>query len=210
MAAFPAITLSRTLGSGGTEVGLRVARQLGWRFYDRRILRGAAEAMQLPVSALRHQEERPFGFLEQLLRLTALASPEVPYTPPLELPAYSTELFDVERSIMLELVAQHSAVLVGRGGFLALKDRPATLHVRIQASLEFRIQRLLDRGKAADAEAARRAIQTSDRDRTAFFREIADLEWQAPRNFHLVLDPSISGLEACVERIVEEAESRFR
>lgn len=210
MAHPPAITLSRTLGSGGTEVGLLVARQLGWRFYDRRILRRAAEAMQLPVGALRLQEERPFGFLEQLLRFMALASPEVPYIPPLELPAYSSDLFEVERSIMLELVAEHSAVIVGRGGFIALKDCPATLHVRVQASLEFRIQHLLERGKARDAEAARQIIQRSDRDRTAFFREIADLEWQDPKNFHLVLDPSLCGLEACAKRIVEEAQSRFR
>lgn len=210
MAHPPAITLSRTLGSGGTEVGLRVARQLGWRFYDRRILRRAAEAMQLPVSALRVQEERPSGFLEQLLRFTALASPEIPYAPPLELPVYSRELFEVERSIMQELVARESAVVVGRGGFIALKDRPATLHVRIQASLEFRIQRLLARGKAPDADAARQIILDSDRDRTAFFREIADLEWGDAQNFDLVLDPSQCGLEACAQQIVTEAGARLR
>lgn len=206
----PAITLSRTLGSGGTEVALHVARQLGWHFYDRRILRQTATAMQLPVEALRIQEERPFGFLEQLLRFTVLASPEVPYVPPLELPAYSRDLFEVERTVMLALVEKQSAVLVGRGGFIALKDRPATLHVRVQASLDFRIQHLLDRGKATNRDAAKQAILTSDRDRKAFYREIANLEWEDPKNFHLVLDPSTHGLKACAERIIEEAKGRFQ
>jgi cytidylate kinase len=205
----PAITISRTFGSGGTEVGFLVARQLGWRFCDRSILRQTAQTLGLSSASLRYQEERRCGFLDRLLSLIAITSPEVPFIPPLDMPIYSRELFEVERNVMRCLVNNAPAVLVGRGGFVALKDRPATLHVRIQADLPFRMQFLVDRGKAADLESARKAIELSDRNRAAFIREVSGLDWFDPRLFDLVLDTSRDGIEACSVRLVEEAMARF-
>ena len=210
MTPHPAITLSRTFGSGGTEVGFLVARQLGWRFCDRTILRQTAQALGLPSASLRYREERRCGFLERLLNLIAVASPEVPFTPPVELPIYSRDLFEAERKVMHCLVDNASAVLVGRGGFAALKDRPLVLNVRIQADLPFRKQFLVDRKKAQDGESALKAIEISDRNRAAFIREVTGLDWQDPKNFDLVLDTSRDGIAGCAERIVEEAGRRFR
>jgi CMP/dCMP kinase len=210
MTQYPAITISRTLGSGGTEVGFLVARQLGWHYCDRSILRKGAQALGLSVQRLRYQEEHPCGFLEQMMSFIALGSPEAPFMPPLDLPIYSTELFEAERHVMLCLVNNASAVLVGRGGFVALKDHPATLHVRIQANQTFRMQFLVDRGKAPDLESARKTIEASDRNRAAFIREVSGLDWQDPKHFDLVLDTSLDGIDACAARIVKEAGLRFR
>lgn len=205
----PAITLSRSLGSGGTEVGFMVARRLGWAFCNRRILRLAAEAMGHSSSGLAGQEERKCGFLDQMMNILGHGSPEACYTPLLERPMYSADLYHLERQVMLDLVARAPSVLVGRGGFCALRQRPATLHVSLHADLAFRIRHLVERGKAADPEAARQAIAAADRNRAAFIRAISGLDWQDPRNFDLVLDPSGPGLEACVELIVAEAHQRF-
>jgi cytidylate kinase len=205
----PAITISRTLGSGGTEVGLGVARRLGWSFCDRRILRRAAEALGVPASALGPQEEHYCGFLDMLMNLVSFAAPEAPYQPPPDLPVYSRELFRVERGIMLQLARRGPSVLVGRGGFIALRDHPAALHVKVVADTMFRARFLVDRGKAPDLEAARRAIAASDRERAAFIRNLSGLDWQAPGLFHLVLDTSVLGLDGCVDRIVAEARRRF-
>jgi cytidylate kinase len=209
MPANPVVTLSRSLGSGGTEVGFMVARRLGWAFCDRRILRLAAEAMGHPASGLAHLEERQCGFLEQMMNIIGFGSPEACYTPLLTLPIYSSELFNLERQVMLKLAARAPSVLVGRGGFCALRQRPATLHVSIRADLDFRIQHLVARGKAADPATARKAIAVSDRDRAAFIRAISGLDWQDPGNFDLVLDASGIGLEVCVERLLEEVGSRL-
>ena len=203
MTHHPALTVSRSYGSGGTEAGFLAARALGWRFCDRRILRLAAQALGEAVATLGHQEERPSGFLDQLLGMLAFGSPEAPYTPLLELPRYDTEVFAAERKVMLQVVEEAPSVLVGRGGFFALKGRPGTVHVRIHSSLDFRIQNLVSRGKAVDARAARQAIEDSDRNRSAFIREVSGLEWDDPRNFHLVLAVSTLGMAACVQQMVE-------
>lgn len=209
MSPCPAITLSRSFGSGGTEVGLRVARQLGWRFCDRRILRQAAQNLGLPVERLRCQEERPCGFFEQLLRLTAFATPEVPFVPPFERPVYSRELFQVEGSVMRRLADAEPSVLIGRGGFMALKDRPATLHVRIHADRDHRVRFLLEHGKAADENAALRLLHDADQAREGFFTLIGCPDWHATGAFDLVLDAGTLGMETCAQRVVEEARKRF-
>jgi len=209
VAANPAITISRSLGCGGTEVGLAVARGLGWSFCNRRILRLAAETLGHTGAGLAAQEERHCGFLEQMLNILSFGSPEACYTPILELPMYSRDLYAVERTVMLRLVAQGPSVFVGRGGFVALGGRPATLHVSLGADPEFRIRRLLERGRAADPEAARAAIEASDRERAAFIRDISGLDWRGPGNFDLVLDVSREGLEGCAGLIVAEARRRL-
>ncbi len=209
MTVHPAITISRSLGSGGTEVGFLLARQLGWRFCDRTILRQAAQALGLTCASLGPQEERHSGFLERLLSTMTLATPEAPYTPPLDLPVYSRDLFEVERDIMRQVVWQYPAVLVGRAGFVALKDHPQALHVRIVAEMPFRAQFLVGRGKAPDLAAARRLIEDSDRNRAAFVRGLTGRDWNDPGNFQLVLDSSRLGLEGCMARIAEEAKLRF-
>ncbi len=205
----PAITISRSLGSGGTEAGFLVARRLGWTFCNRRILRMAAEAAGHTSAGLALQEERHCGFMEQILNILGYGSPEACYTPLLELPMYSKDLYHMEREVIRKLVAHAPSVIVGRGGFCALKGRPDTLHVSIHADLDFRIQYLVGRGKAADPAAARKAIAASDRDRAAFIRAISGLDWQDPRNFDLVLEVSQQGLETVPELIVAEAKRRF-
>jgi len=198
----PALTLSRSLGSGGTEAGFLAARELGWQFCDRRILRLAAEAMGQSVADLGRQEERSSGFLDQLLSMFAFGSPEAPYTPLVELPVYSDAVYEAQRKVMLEVVARAPAVLVGRGGFVALKGRPATLHLRFHTDLDTRVANLVRRGKAADADAARKAIAASDRDRSAFIRDLTGKDWNSPGLFDLVLDVGRDGLDACVRRMV--------
>lgn len=208
MAHHPAITISRTLGSGGNEIGFLLARQLGWQFCDRRILRQAAQDSGVPLSRLRYQEERTCGFWDQFLYLLAVSSPEA-YAPPLEMPVYSTELFGWEANAMRKLVEQGPSVLVGRGGIIALQGRPFTLHISIKADMDFRARRLLAQGKAASLPEAKRLAEGSDRDRAAFIREISGLDWSDSANFDLVLDSSQLGIDGCAFRLVEEVRNRL-
>jgi len=209
MTSHPAITISRSLGSGGTEAGFLAARQLGWHFCDRRILRLAAGAMGRSVPSMARQENQGNGFKEWLLAILALGSPETPFMPLLDVPVYSRDLFEAQSAVMRQLVARAPSVLVGRGGFIAFKDRPGTLHVSIHADLEFRVESLVARGKAASAAAAREAIDASDRGRFGFIKAISGEDWKDPRHFGLVLDSGRLGFDGCAARIVETAQERL-
>jgi hypothetical protein len=203
--AFPAITISRGLGSEGTEIAFLASRKLGWRFCDRRILRMAAEATGHSVAGLSRSEERPCGWKDWVMAVLGQGSPEAPWGPLVELPVYSKDLFAIQKELILRLVEHAPSVIVGRGAFIALKGRPGTLHVSIHAALEYRVASLVRRGKAANAQEARDAIEASDRNRAGFIRAISGQDWKDPRLFGLQLDPSRDGPEACLERLVAEA-----
>ncbi len=209
MSQFPAITISRSLGSGGTEVGFLVSRLLGWHFCDRRILRMVSEAIGQSTASLARLEEHHQGYLEKLFPLFAMGTPEATYMAPMEIPMYSRELFDLESKVIFKLLQHAPSVVMGRGGFITLRDRAATLHVSIHSDLAFRIQTLVGRGKAPDQDAARQAIITSDQDRAAFIKEISGLDWHDPKHFHIVLDVSKYGSEACAKMIEDEFHRHF-
>lgn len=209
MTTHPAITISRSLGSGGSLIGYHLAQRLGWLYLDRRILRKAAAGLGLEVGAVDRQEERPDTFLGRLFFVLGATSPESPYTPPLEVPLYGEEIFAEERRIMAQSLAEAPAVLVGRGGFVAFRNRPSTLHVHVRASDAFRIQRLVEIGKASSPRAAEKLIRQSDRDRAAFIKEISGLAWQDPANFDLVVDPGRDGFPAAEAAILEAGRARF-
>jgi cytidylate kinase len=205
MTPFPAITLSRTLGSGGFPIGYHVAQALGWRYCDRAILRHTAAALGRTAAEVQGGEGRCGTFLEALFRVVALATPESPFAPPPDPPLYGRQLFAEQSVIMRRLVEHASAVLVGRGGFVALAGRPATLHVHLDADEAFRIQRLVETRRAASVDQARAMIRTSDVERARFIREISGRDWMDPRNFDLVLDSGKEGLAGCEARIIQAA-----
>lgn len=81
MALHPAITLSRSFGCGGTEIGFRVAQRLNWQFCDRRILSLAAQSLGRSPESLEFREEHHPGFLESLGNILFQGAPEATYVP---------------------------------------------------------------------------------------------------------------------------------
>ena len=53
------ITIGRQFGSGGREIGEKVAKRLGYAFYDKEILTMAAEESGFSPAAMQHYDERP-------------------------------------------------------------------------------------------------------------------------------------------------------
>ena len=109
------ITISRKLGSCGTEIANKVAENLGYKIVDTE----AIEAMA-----------RKMGFLE--------AGEDVDEKPP----SFFTRIFtqkphvrlDRLNSVIYELAEQGDTIFMGRGGHILLKAFDCALHVRITAS----------------------------------------------------------------------------
>ena len=59
------ICISREFGSGGHEIGKILAEQLGYSFYDRRLLEGAAEKSRIPIEHLERADEQKAEEMDQ-------------------------------------------------------------------------------------------------------------------------------------------------
>ncbi len=198
-----AITLSRQMGSGGSYIGRLAARELGFTFVDREVLRQAAEHLGTEVSQLEHRDERSSGLIEKLLRGFFLGAPEAPASfQHLKRPVYDRDLFSLECRIMNEIADRYNAVIIGRGGFFALRNRPAgsVIRVFVHAPLEFRVRRVMKARNIPEAE-ARSIVEECDLGRSRFIRDMVGVEWTDARNYHLCIDSSVAGFPRCVEMI---------
>ncbi len=188
---FKSIVISRLMGSGGSYIGYLAAKELCFRYLDREILREASDRLGVDTALVEQAEERSAGIIENLLRSFSSGVPETAFVPPMGRSVYERDLFQLESSIMNRVVDRFSAVIVGRGAFYALKDRPEVLRVFIHAPLEFRIRRVMEVRKISDYEKIKSQVVESDRRRTKFVKDIIGVNWMDARNFHLSIDSSI-------------------
>jgi cytidylate kinase len=186
---YASIAISRQMGSGGSYIGYLAAKELGFKYLDREILHEASTYFGVDSRILKHQEEKSSGILENILTMFSFGTPEA-YVPPTTRPVYDKDLFKLESKIMNRMVEQYNSVIVGRGGFYALKDRPEVIRVFIHAPLEFRIKRVMEARKIVDYGEVRSIVVESDRSRSKFVKDIIGINWMESKNFHLCIDSS--------------------
>jgi cytidylate kinase len=200
---FTTITLSRQWGSGGSFIGYSVAKKLGFQYVDREILRQAAERLGTAPGSLEYLDERSATFLETLVKGFSFGMPEISVPLPQGRPVDHRELFTVESKIMNEIADRYNAIIVGRAGFYALRDRPEVIKVFIHAPHPFRAKRIMESQKTANLKEIQARIKESDQARAKFVRDMAGVNWLDTRNYHLSVDSSVVDFETIIEWIIK-------
>jgi len=180
------ITFSRTLGSQGTEIARRVADAMGYAYNDTEAIDKAAAAMGFTASVEELDGKAPSFFQRYFSH-----APEIN--------------LDRINSVVLDMAKQGDAVFVGRGAQVLLKSFHCALHVRVIASMERRIRNLVARGYTEAA--ARRAIDRSDHERSAFIRFAFGVNCNDPALYDAVLCTDKLDVDLAVETILTMARS---
>ncbi len=181
------ITVSRKLGTNGTEIARRVARELGYRFYDTEAIGQTAQEMGFLASVAEADEKAPSLFLRVFSQRPTVD-------------------FDRLYAVIYELAKRGDAVFLGRGSHILLKAFGCAVHVRVTASPETRLRTLMDRG--LDREAAGKAIKRTDAERGGFIRAAFGADWEDPALYDLVLNMDKLSVELAVSTVVHVARSR--
>jgi len=204
------VTVAATYGAGGSLIAPAVARRLELRFIDRAIPVALAEDIREPLDAAladdADQTSRVARLLDRVLATSGLfvgvpASPEQRGALP--------EIARTEE-VLRHIADTTGAVILGRAGVFALKDRPGVLHVRLDGDVEARRRAAATR-YGIDMAAATRAQQQTDRARLAYVQHFYPRAgaWNDPRHYHVVLDSTTMSNDACVEIIVRAAQDLF-
>ncbi len=178
------ITISRELGSGGTEVAKLSAASLGYAFVDKQTTDGIFR--QYGLTRFDELYDSVPSFLDILnannLLLVAMANE------------------------ILEAVAQRgNVVILGRAGFAVLGECADVLSVRIQAPFSDRVKRVMDREGSSDFDATMEHVKEDDEVHSKYVQRFYNKQWDEASNFDLVLDTSAVSLDAAVKQIVEAA-----
>lgn len=172
------VTISRQMGSMGFEIGNLVADSLGYRIVWRELINEAALRAGAPDVALAVIDE--LG----LLGVTPTAKK-------------SDDYLQAVNAVVLELAGKGNVVLIGRAGQRILANFPGTLHVRLIAPLEQRVQRVAQQQKISP-EAARAQIEASDQHRRQYLKRFYHADWEDPSLYDLVINTGrVSCAAAC-------------
>ncbi|MBW1696207.1 MAG: cytidylate kinase family protein [Deltaproteobacteria bacterium] len=180
------ITLSRQLGSNGTEIARQVAQKLEYAFIDTEAIDRRAKEMGLLESVSEMDEKTPSLFQRIFTHRPAINLARL-------------------NSVIFELTKQGDAVFVGRGGHMLLRNFDCALHVRVVASRKRRIKNLVNRGY--DEKSAEEAIANSDRERSGFMKFAFGVDWENSQLYDLVLNMDKLGIGSAVDTIVSLARS---
>ncbi|MBU0992531.1 MAG: cytidylate kinase-like family protein [Proteobacteria bacterium] len=200
------ITIARQPGSGGAELGRRIACRMGLGYLDRQILQHAAEELKMTEADLAHREERIKSFWIRLIETFSTTCPEyiISTTPPPPIIS-DDKLIEAEKRVLLQLAAQGSCVIVGRCGFHVLGGQARLLNIFIHAPRRFRIERLIKFYGADSETIASQLIDSMDLDRKRYVERLTKKSWYDARNYHLSIDMSQMGFDAAEETIVSLA-----
>ncbi len=165
------ITISRQLGSQGSEVAAAVGARLGYRVASREVIEEAARRAGAPEAAL--------AAIDELGLLGLCPSTRVCH-------AYQRAI----QQVMRELAAQGNVVIVGRAGQAILRGQPAALHIRIVAPVSVRIERIA-RTSHISLRAAKAQVQASDTFRRDYLKRFYRVDWDDSALYDLVVNTAL-------------------
>ena len=185
------ITINRELGSGGRTVGRLLAEKLGVSFYDKAVIKSLQEKYHLTVGEIERLKGRKHSWWADVERILKIDSgvgmnyylPQKGDAPDL---LTTEEMFKTETLILQDLAAEESCVVAGRCGFFAFRQHPNHLSVLIQASADFRVERVA-RKQNLTPEEARKAIETVDQMRENYVKKYTGTSRYDTRNYDLVI-----------------------
>ena len=190
------ITIGREFGAGGSDLGRRLARELGIAYYDRDIiLRTAKASAHLSPEQVRQWDERvprEFGFTQSLFNF---------YSRPL-----SEELWEAQVKAIRELANKESCVIVGRNADYILKEYDHCLRVFVHADRSWRLLRVRKEMPDVPLSVLESDMDTADRARRAYCEKMTGRTYGDSRNYDLTLCISSLGFEKAYQLLKEAAE----
>ena len=185
------ITINREVGSGGRTVGRKLAEMLGVKYCDKAVIDGLTKKFgPTPerIEEIKAQKKSWWNDINNYYQ-TLVNSTSQPMEAEVKLD--NSTMFETEKRIQQELAEQTSCVIAGRTGFMVFREWPNHLSVFIQASMDYRIKRIMDRQNVSMDE-ARSIITKIDATREAYIKKYEDTSRYDTRNYQLVI--SMDGL----------------
>ena len=192
------ITIGREFGSGGRELGRRLARELGFDYYDKEILAEIAKHTSLSEEYVQQVvENQP----RQLFPITVGRSFLYVDTQPLQ---QASTVFRAQQEISREMAERSSCVIVGRCADYILRDRKP-FRIFVYADMQSRIDRCRARapeGENMSDKEYKQQITSMDKSRARYYDFYTDMKWGDKLNYELCINttnqdiPALAGFVA--------------
>lgn len=177
------ITISRQVGSLGTEIAQMVAEKLDYGYVDKDKIAQALADDGMPGPEVDKFDEKKPPFWDTLS-------------------IQRRKYLHLIQALIYDFGRKGNVVIVGRGGQVLLKDLPGVLHIRIVAPFEVRVQRMIKQ-RGGDEKQAVGSLRRSDRDSAGFIRAYFDVDWEDQDLYDLIVNTRKLSVEAGARIILE-------
>ena len=197
------VTIGRQFGSGGREIGAKLAEELGIPFYDRELLTRAAKESGFCEEMIECHDERPTNsFLYNLVMDTysfgynASSLVDMPI---------SHKVFLAQFDTIKKIAEEGPCVIVGRCADYALADYTNVVNLFIFGNEETKIKRIMERYNLTEAKAKDMIIK-KDKQRQSYYNYYSSKKWGRADSYDLCINSSILGIEGTVKLIIQYIE----
>lgn len=192
------VTINREFGSLGRPIAKIVAENLGIEYYDRDIVEATAKKMNLPVSKVSDEEEVSTAWMFNNMRFPLGTEKQ----------AIQDSIFDIQKSIILELVKKESCIIVGRCSDYILQNYTNCINIYIYAPYAARYKNCVEILKM-EPEEAKQMIMEVDKARSKYYRRYAGYTPDDVHKKNIMIDSSFLGVEGTAKIITQIIKEKF-
>lgn len=201
------ITINRELGSGGRTIGEKLAKRLGVPFYDKALIHELQEKYELTVEEIEHLKGQKHNwwadFKRSLKIMPSYVAPQfISGTSAIPDFLITDDIFHSETEILKGIAEDESCVIAGRSGFYVLREHPNHLSILIQARMEHRINRLVEK-RGISPEEAEKIIKEVDTGRENYVKKYTGTSRYDTRNYDLVFNVENHNEDEIVDLIMQ-------
>lgn len=203
------VTIERQYGSGGRTVGEMLANELGIHYYDKELVKLAADESGISEALFVEADESIRQGRAPLLRRMKKNVYKGELISPGDNDFTSMQnLFNYQADVIKKLAETKPCVIVGRCANYVLRDYDNVVSVFVHAPSDFLMEQAAlkqpMRGKELE-----KFIKNTDKYRADYYKYYTGERWEDAYNYDLCLNSGRLGFEKCVETIKEYMKVRF-
>jgi cytidylate kinase len=201
---FNVVTVAREYGSGGADIGRKVAELLGWVCLDKQIVDRVAVMGKVDFTWAEEADEHASAWWERVMKAFRSGGPESYVGEGSEFGVDRDTLQPLTANVIEQAAKEGRCVVIGRSSQCVLNHHPNVLHVLAFAPLAEKIARMkLRHPSEHDLQALLRRV---DSERTRYTLHYYGDDWSDRGLYHLCLNSTL-GIDACVRLIVQTIQS---
>lgn len=190
------ITISRQYGSGGREIGEKLAKELGIPFYDNEIITRAAKESGFAEAAFQRAEQKATNSLlySIAMGLNSYGNQEFGFSTL----SIDDQIYLAQSEVVHKMADEGPCVIVGRCADYLLRDKKNVVNIFIWATLESRVKRAVEVYDLPEHKAAETILKI-DKRRANYYNYHANEKWGRADNYHLSIQSDYLGIDKTVQ-----------
>ncbi len=196
------ITVGRQFGSGGRDVGQKIAAALNIPYYDKELVEKAAEKSNMSSEAVKEIDERATNSLLYSIVTGGFGMKGLNTPLFYEMPM-NDKFFIAQSEVIKELAREGDCVVVGRCADYVLENEKNVdvFSLFVYAPLEFRTMRVARDLKLTENR-AKEHIQKTDKQRRTYYDYYTSRSWGNMTNYDLCINTGKIGIDNAAELII--------